>query len=67
MIPKNASEPVLGRGRLKSVWLGGLACPGAVVASLKHEKAAMTGCNVSEVRHVILAKHPAGCSSRILI
>lgn len=49
MIPKNGSEPVLGRGKLKSVWLGGLACPGAVVASLKHEKAAMTGCNVSEV------------------
>ena len=49
VIPNPNSEPLVGRGQLTSVWLGGLANPGALITSLKHEKAAMVGCTVDEV------------------
>ena len=49
IVPKPSVEPVLGCGQLKSVWLGGLVNPGALVTSLRHEKAAMAGCGVEEV------------------
>ena len=47
--PDPSSEPLVGRGQLTSVWLGGLANPGALMMSLRHEKAAMQGCAVDEV------------------
>ena len=50
VVPNPNSEPLVGRGQLTSVWLGGLANPAAVVTSLKHEKAAMVGCRVDEVK-----------------
>ncbi|XP_066025345.1 uncharacterized protein [Pocillopora verrucosa] len=49
VVPNPNSEPLVGRGQLTSVWLGGLANPAALVTSLKHEKAAMVGCRVDEV------------------
>ena len=50
VVPNPNSEPLVGRGQLTSVWLGGLANPAALVTSLKHEKAAMVGCRVDEVK-----------------
>lgn len=51
IVPNPNSEPLVGRGQLTSVWLGGLANPGALMTSLRHEKAAMFGCAVErEVR-----------------
>ncbi|XP_020627063.1 dynein beta chain, flagellar outer arm-like isoform X2 [Orbicella faveolata] len=49
IVPNPNSEPLVGRGQLTSVWLGGLANPGALMTSLRHEKAAMAGCTVDEV------------------
>lgn len=49
IVPDPSSEPLVGRGQLTSVWLGGLANPGALMMSLRHEKAAMQGCAVDEV------------------
>jgi len=49
IVPNPNSEPLIGRGQLTSVWLGGLANPGALMTSLRHEKAAMVGCSVDEV------------------
>ena len=49
IVPNPDSEPLVGRGQLTSVWLGGLANPGALMTSLRHEKAAMVGCTVDEV------------------
>lgn len=49
IVPHPSSEPLVARGQLSSVWLGGLANPGALMTSLKHEKAAMLGCAVDEV------------------
>ena len=49
IVPNPNSEPLVGRGQLTSVWLGGLANPGALITSLRHEKAAMLGCAVDEV------------------
>lgn len=50
VVPNPNSEPLVGRGQLTSVWLGGLANPVALITSLKHEKAAMVGCRVDEVK-----------------
>ena len=50
VVPNPNSEPLVGRGQLTSVWLGGLANPAALVTLLKHEKAAMVGCRVDEVK-----------------
>ena len=50
IVPHPSSEPLVARGQLSSVWLGGLANPGALMTSLKHEKAAMLGCAVDEVQ-----------------
>ena len=50
VVPNPNSEPLIGRGQLTSVWLGGLANPVALITSLKHEKAAMVGCRVDEVK-----------------
>ena len=49
IVPNPNSEPLVGRGQLTSVWLGGLANPGALMTSLRHEKAAMVGCTVDKV------------------
>ncbi|KAJ7392745.1 hypothetical protein OS493_010400 [Desmophyllum pertusum] len=49
IVPNPNSEPLVGLGQLTSVWLGGLANPGALMTSLRHEKAAMVGCTVDEV------------------
>ena len=49
IVPNPNSEPLIGRSQLTSVWLGGLANPGALMTSLRHEKAAMVGCSVDEV------------------
>ena len=50
VVPNPNSEPLVGRGQLTSVWLGGLANPAALVTLLKHEKAAMVGCRVDGVK-----------------
>lgn len=49
VVPKVSSDPVLGKKRIKSIWLGGLAYPGAIITSLMHEKAALSECSISEV------------------
>lgn len=54
IVPNPNTEPLVGRGQLTSVWLGGLANPGALMTSMKHEKAAMVGCTVDEVLCQIL-------------
>lgn len=53
LVPKPGLEPILGKGLLESVWLGGLANPGAFIMSLKHEKAASSGCTVEEVINAV--------------
>ena len=54
IVPNPNSEPLVGRGQLTSVWLGGLANPAALMTSLRHEKAAMIGCTVDEVLSLAL-------------
>jgi len=55
VVPKVSSDPVLGKNRIKSIWLGGLAYPGAIITSLKHEKAAVSDCSVNEVDYKLLS------------
>ena len=50
LVPRPGVEPMSGKGHLESVWLGGLANPGALITSLRHEKAASCGCTVEEVK-----------------
>ena len=37
------------RGTLDKIWLGGLVNPGALLTSLKHEKAASCECSIKDV------------------
>lgn len=44
-------NPVIGHGRLTSVWLAGLVNPEALLAALKQEKAVVCQCCIDDVSH----------------
>ena len=47
--PKPNAEPILGKGNLETIWLGGVMNPGALVSALRHERAASEGCALDQV------------------
>ena len=42
-------NPVISRGRLSNVWLGGLVNPQALLTALRQEKAVVSKCHLSDV------------------
>ena len=42
-------NPVIGHGRLNSVWLAGLVNPEALLAALRQEKAVVSQCTIDDV------------------
>ena len=42
-------NPVISRGRLANVWLGGLVNPQALLTALRQEKAVVSKCHLSDV------------------
>jgi hypothetical protein len=48
-VPNPDQELSFRRGTLNQIWLGGLVDPAALVASLKHEKAASCECSIEDV------------------
>lgn len=42
-------NPVIGHGRLTSVWLAGLVNPEALLTALKQEKAVVSQCSIDDV------------------
>lgn len=47
-------NPVIGHGRLTKIWMGGLVNPGALLASIRQEKAIVSMCNIDDVRFFLI-------------
>ena len=50
-------NPVISRGRLSNVWLGGLVNPQALLTALRQEKAVVSKCHLSDVSMRVHSNH----------